>query len=341
VVDTARAGLTRGLVVRAALDLLDEVGLDKLSTRRLADRLGVRSPALYWHVKDKPQLLDLMAQELLRPDTSARPAPADDLREAWAATARERRRRLLSRRDGARLVSGTRPGPDVARAAEEGIAELVGAGLTPATALHTLIAISHFVTGFVIEEQAAAAREVPAHGGGEDFPLLRAAIESGGAPEGDRAFEHGLGALIDGLARNLLGVARETMIRQPGEGAGEMTEPTVLVIGFDPNRLPVPDKDTIAAALERGQDRFADLGLSGETCLIGMDDQIEAEVTAALRARPWNCVVIGGGIRKPPQALELFELMVNLVRRHAPDAAIAFNTSPEDSADAAVRALAV
>jgi TetR/AcrR family transcriptional regulator, tetracycline repressor protein len=80
VVDTARAGLTRDLVVRAALDLLDEVGLDKLSTRRLADRLGVRSPALYWHVKDKPQLLDLMAQELLRPDTSARPAPADDLR---------------------------------------------------------------------------------------------------------------------------------------------------------------------------------------------------------------------------------------------------------------------
>jgi hypothetical protein len=96
----------------------------------------------------------------------------------------------------------------------------------------------------------------------------------------------------------------------------------------------------VAAALERGQARFADLGLSGETCLIGMDDHIEAEVTAALRARPWNCVVIGGGIRKPPQALELFELMVNLVRRHAPHAAIAFNTSPEDSADAAARALA-
>jgi hypothetical protein len=119
-----------------------------------------------------------------------------------------------------------------------------------------------------------------------------------------------------------------------------MTDPTVLVIGFDPDRVPVPDKEKVVAALERGQDRFADLGLSGETCLIGMDDHIEAEVTAALRARPWDCVVIGGGIRKPPQALELFELIVNLVRRHAPNAAIAFNTSPEDSADAAARALA-
>lgn len=71
-----------------------------------------------------------------------------------------------------------------------------------------------------------------------------------------------------------------------------------------------------------------------------MDDRIEDEVTAALAARPWDCVVVGGGIRTPPEALELFELVVNLVRRHAPQAAIAFNTSPEDSADAAARSLA-
>jgi len=48
-------------------------------------------------------------------------------------------------------------------------------------------------------------------------------------------------------------------------------------------------------------------------------------------------VVIGGGIRKHEPLLELFEKVVNLVRRHAPDAAIAFNSSPEDTADAALR----
>jgi TetR/AcrR family tetracycline transcriptional repressor len=86
------------------------------------------------------------------------------------------------------------------------LAELVEAGADPATALHTLIAISHFVTGFVLEEQAAAGREVPTStGGGADFTLLQAAIATGGPPEGDRAFEHGLGALIDGLARHLSG----------------------------------------------------------------------------------------------------------------------------------------
>lgn len=119
-----------------------------------------------------------------------------------------------------------------------------------------------------------------------------------------------------------------------------MTGSTVLVIGFDPYRAPVPDPDAVAAALDRGRARFAEFGLSAETCLVGVDDRIEDDVTAALAARPWDCVVVGGGIRTPPEALELFERVVNLVRRHAPQAAIAFNTSPEDSADAAARSLA-
>ncbi len=195
--------LDRELIVRTALDLLDEVGLDALSTRKLAERLGVQSPALYWHVRGKPELLDLMAQELMgAPEVD--PGGATWAERAMSA-ARARRRRLLSRRDGARLIAGTRPGPDVARAAEEALAELVAAGLDPATALHTLIAISHFVTGFVLEEQAAAGREVPTPAGGPDHPLLRAAIATGGPPEGDRAFEHGIAALIDGLARHLPG----------------------------------------------------------------------------------------------------------------------------------------
>ena len=202
--ERSRAGLDRDTVVRTALDLLDEVGLDALSTRRLAERLGVKSPALYWHFRDKGELLDLMAQELLRPA-----GPGDgsaDWATALADGARDRRRRLLSRRDGARLVAGTRPGRDAARQAEDGIAELVALGLDPASALHTLIAVAHFVTGFVLEEQAAARRHITdAAAPGDDLPLLRAALQAGGVPEDDRSFEHGLTALVDGLARRLPG----------------------------------------------------------------------------------------------------------------------------------------
>lgn len=208
--------MDRAVIVRAALELLDEVGLDKLSTRRLAERLGVQSPALYWHFRDKPELLDLMAQELLRPAMPQAAVPLDgDLRAAWReqalVMARERRRLLLSRRDGARLIAGTRPGPDAADAAEAGLTELVRAGMDPATALHSLIAISHFVTGFVLEEQAAATREVVVRNDspGTEHPLLFAALATGGPPESDRAFEYGVQALIDGLARQVPGSTSE------------------------------------------------------------------------------------------------------------------------------------
>jgi len=57
----------------------------------------------------------------------------------------------------------------------------------------------------------------------------------------------------------------------------------------------------------------------------------------ALTCKPYACVVVGGGIRKHEPLLHLFEQTANLVRRHAPDAAIAFNSTPEDTAEAALR----
>ena len=57
--------LERPMVVRKALELLNETGLDGLTTRRLADALGVQGPALYWHFKNKQELIDEMARALL------------------------------------------------------------------------------------------------------------------------------------------------------------------------------------------------------------------------------------------------------------------------------------
>jgi hypothetical protein len=117
-------------------------------------------------------------------------------------------------------------------------------------------------------------------------------------------------------------------------------EPRVLVIGFDPYRVPGPwDPTAVADAVAAGMARFAEAGIGAETCLFGLDgsDDIEAVVTDALDSRPWEVVVIGGGIRKPEELLDLFERVVNLVRRHAPDAAIAFNSSPSDTLEAAAR----
>ncbi|MBU1305574.1 MAG: TetR family transcriptional regulator, partial [Alphaproteobacteria bacterium] len=50
--------IDRDRIIDEALLLLNEVGIDKLSTRKLAERLGVAQPALYWHFKNKSALLD-------------------------------------------------------------------------------------------------------------------------------------------------------------------------------------------------------------------------------------------------------------------------------------------
>ncbi|MEW2490651.1 hypothetical protein [Streptomyces sp. NPDC048411] len=116
--------------------------------------------------------------------------------------------------------------------------------------------------------------------------------------------------------------------------------PRVLVIGLDPYRVPgLWDPKPVADAIEVGIARFAEHGVGVETCLFGLDgsDNVEAVVGAALAARPWECVVVGGGVRKSEDQLELFELVLNLIRRHAPDAAIAFNSTPADTFDAAAR----
>ena len=116
----------------------------------------------------------------------------------------------------------------------------------------------------------------------------------------------------------------------------------VLVIGLDPYRVPGPwNPKPVADAIEIGMTALADRGFNAEACLVGLDgsDDVEARVTVALQARPWDCVVVGGGIREPEEQLELFESIINLICRHAPQAAIAFNHTPHDLADAAARGL--
>ncbi|HEY3263406.1 MAG TPA: TetR family transcriptional regulator [Pseudonocardiaceae bacterium] len=67
-----RSRLTRQTVVEHALALADAEGLDAVTIRRLAERLGVTPMALYWHVKNKDELLSAMADALLTEVTPER-----------------------------------------------------------------------------------------------------------------------------------------------------------------------------------------------------------------------------------------------------------------------------
>jgi hypothetical protein len=72
-------------------------------------------------------------------------------------------------------------------------------------------------------------------------------------------------------------------------------------------------------------------------CLVAPDDDAEVQIVDVLGQKAYDCVVVGGGIRKPEPFLELFEQVVNLIRVHAPQAVIAFNTTGENSVDAVLR----
>jgi TetR/AcrR family tetracycline transcriptional repressor len=63
--DEKSPGLSRAKLVAAALSLIQEEGLDALSMRSLADRLNVKAASLYWHVRDRRELVELLAESIL------------------------------------------------------------------------------------------------------------------------------------------------------------------------------------------------------------------------------------------------------------------------------------
>jgi TetR/AcrR family transcriptional regulator, tetracycline repressor protein len=206
-----RQPLERALVVRTALRLLNEVGLEGLTLRRLATELGVQAPALYWHFTNKRELLDHMAQAI--GEECAIAVPDERRWDLWLADyARKRRKVLLSYRDGAQVALGNRPVPEMYPLIERAVSALVEVGFEPLRAMRNLIAVGTFVGGFVLEEQSEQTRnreeqwtdELDAQAfaailGDGNFPTLAAALAAGGDPNGEASFEDGLGLIIDGM----------------------------------------------------------------------------------------------------------------------------------------------
>ncbi len=107
----------------------------------------------------------------------------------------------------------------------------------------------------------------------------------------------------------------------------------------DPALLPGITAEKIHAGITLALTQMAERGWQAELCLIQPDDTAGPEVERRLSAQVFDCVVIGAGLRLPPRGLPVFEAVINAVHKAAPGAVIAFNTRPEDSADAAARRL--
>jgi len=123
----------------------------------------------------------------------------------------------------------------------------------------------------------------------------------------------------------------------------------ILLLGYDPETVDFSDPalppgmsvEKVHAGIAVALKQFADRGWESDLCFIRPDDTAGPTVERQLGSTHYDCVVIGAGVRLVTGGLPLFEVVINAVRNAAPGAAIAFNTRPDDSADAAARGLAL
>ena len=151
--------LSRDVIARAGLRLLDATGIEGITMRALAAELEVQAPTLYWHVKSKQDIFRAMAVAMSE-DAAALMItidPSASWQERLASWAHALRQILISHRDGARVFAGTfAPDPATFHITESALRAWRDVGLSIAESAQRTVLIRHFVVGFCIEEQELA-----------------------------------------------------------------------------------------------------------------------------------------------------------------------------------------
>ncbi|MEV0236508.1 TetR/AcrR family transcriptional regulator C-terminal domain-containing protein [Nonomuraea sp. NPDC050786] len=153
-IEEAEPRLDRAQIAQAALDLLDEQGFDAFSMRKLAVALGIKSPSLYWHVRSKDELFDLLIDVVV----GKCPLPDDDGRsweERLVGLGLELRQVLLAHPAATRLLPGRVPfGPNGLRLADHIIGVLRQAGFDNRLSGYGYLLLLFYVVGFAGQEIA-------------------------------------------------------------------------------------------------------------------------------------------------------------------------------------------
>lgn len=202
-----RPRLNRDDIARAALELADAEGLEALSMRGLADRLGVGTMTLYGYFRNKSELLDALIDVAV---TETPPSPAEgDWTEQLRAVVRSARQGLL-RHPSIVELRVRRPvlRPEALRFGEAVLQILRSAGFSIDEAVAAFRLLFTYTVGFAAlspagstESDRDAARAAIATLPPEEFPALTEAREAAGAAMGgEDVFAYGLDRIIDGLA---------------------------------------------------------------------------------------------------------------------------------------------
>lgn len=119
----------------------------------------------------------------------------------------------------------------------------------------------------------------------------------------------------------------------------------ILIVGEDPASLKPQDLPPgvtprgILQALNDARGALQSQGHDAQILLTTSAERIADELAEAVRGRRFDVLVIGAGLRTLPPMATHFERLMNAIREHAPDARLAFNSKPDDTAEAAERQL--
>ncbi len=211
-----RQPLTRQAILDAALRVLDRDGADALSMHRVARELGTGAASLYWHVRNKDELLQLLSERLGADLALPTPDPAH-----WQVqltdVLRQVRLRAQRHRDMARISLGRLPsGPTLARMTEWLFALLAPAGIPDRVIAYAGDLTSLYVGAYAFEESLGVAsptgerlppeqivamlREYLLSLPVDRFPHVHRAIDDLFAGGADDRFEFGLDIIVRGLS---------------------------------------------------------------------------------------------------------------------------------------------
>ena len=206
----ARPPLDRDRIVAAALGIVDDEGLEALSLRRLAEALGVTPMSIYWHVRDKAELLELVGQAVLA-EIELPPARGEwreqltDLHRAMLTVLLKHPNTLDA------LIGRARFGPAGVTMFERLLSILLDAGLSADAAFDAYMVLYEYLLGFAaVANRTPEFKEIQQQGvvylltlPADQFPSIARVAPAIGHRSLAEQFETGLAALVEGIARTM------------------------------------------------------------------------------------------------------------------------------------------
>jgi AcrR family transcriptional regulator len=207
--------LTRDVIIEAALRVLDREGVDGLSMHRVARELGTGAASLYWHVRNKDELLQLLSERLAEEIALPEPDPSR-WQEQLKDLGRQLRAMAHRHRDGARITLGRPPsGPAIARFTEWLYELMAPIGIPDRVIAYLGDMASLYVGAFAFEESLGVASPTGENLSPEQivamfrtyllslpadrFPHVHRAIDDIFGGDSDERFEFGLDVILRGI----------------------------------------------------------------------------------------------------------------------------------------------